>query len=89
MRRPSARALWLLAIPVLALMTWSVARRGRYTVPLSTWSTADDGAKALFTFLEETGRSPARWTQDLGRLPEGGILVAMGDGGPERELGRR
>lgn len=83
------KVLWLLAIPLLVAMTWSVARRGRYTVPLSTWSTASDGAKALFTFLEETGRAPARWTQDLGRLPDGGMLFALGDGRPARNLGRR
>jgi len=83
------RIAWLLVLPLLAVLTWSVARRGRYTVPFSTWSTSAEGAKALFTFLEETGRSPARWTQDLGRLPAGGVLVAMGDGTPERRLARR
>jgi hypothetical protein len=82
-------ALWILLVALVGAMAWSVARRGRHAVPYSTWSTGRDGTRALFRLLAETGRRPERWTQDLGRLPDGGMLVALGDGEPQRPLGRR
>jgi len=81
--------LWVLLLALVAAMAWSVARRGRHAVPFSTWSTGPEGTRALFALLAETGRRPQRWTEDLGRLPEGGMLVALGDGPPDRPLGRR
>ncbi|MBI2892572.1 MAG: DUF4350 domain-containing protein [Deltaproteobacteria bacterium] len=91
MRRRLTLVLGLAGLVLVTAMILEVARRGRFAVALSTYSTAARGAKALFLLCRSSGRVARRWTQDLVGLPRGrGVLVAVGTpwDGPQRELAR-
>jgi len=78
-------------VGLVVSMGREVARRGRFAVPLSSYSTASAGTKALSLLAAARGHTVRRWTRDLTHLPQGrGVLVAVGDpfGEPARPLGR-
>lgn len=93
---PRARSIGIgvaivVAVAVVAMMGREVARRGRFAVPLSSYSTGTEGTRALMQLAALRGRDVRRWTRDLTHLPRGrGVLVAVGDpfGEPARPLGR-
>lgn len=78
----------LLALGASGLMCGRVAQRGRYAAAYSSYGSGPDGSRALFLLAEHLDMRPERWTRDLGGLPEGGVLVAMGgcDAGMRREM---
>lgn len=71
-------AVVVLGLGVLGLTSVRVAERGRFALDYSTYGAGPDGTMALFTLLEREGRAPRRWSEDLGRLPAGGMLVLTG-----------
>lgn len=96
MGRPRARSVaWVAGVALAALavtaMVREVARRGRFAVPRSSYSTAADGTKALALLARAGGRTVRALRRDLGHLPRGrGVLVACGDAwdDPPRPLSR-
>ncbi len=62
----------------LAFMSSRVASRGRFAPAYSTYGSGPDGTRGLFLLAQELGFAPVRWSEDLARLPPGGMLVAMG-----------
>src|SRR5262245_32081896 len=71
-------------------MCQRVGARGRYVAELSTYGAGPEGTRGLFLLTEQLGARPRRWAEELGRLPRGGMLVALGDCRQlmRRELGR-
>lgn len=73
-----------IALGVVALLGASgivcarVAERGRWALPYSTYGSGPEGTRALFLLAAEEGLAPSRWHEDLGALPDGGTLVALG-----------
>jgi hypothetical protein len=68
-----------------------VADRGRFTGAYSSYGSGPKGTRALYLLAEQLGLHPARWSQDLAALPDGGgVLVALGDcnSGMARPLSR-
>ncbi|HEY8432817.1 MAG TPA: DUF4350 domain-containing protein [Sandaracinaceae bacterium] len=94
MRRWATRAVVaacvILGLGAAGLMCRRVGERGRYATAYSTYGAGPDGTRALFLLAEQLGARPRRWAEDLGRLPERGMLVALGscDQLMRRELGR-
>jgi hypothetical protein len=68
----------VLALGLLGLMCARVAERGRFASAYSTWSAGPAGARGAFVLVERLGARPMRWAEDFGRLPPGGMLVALG-----------
>ncbi len=89
-KRALAAACVLLALGAAGLVCQRVGARGRYASQYSTYGAGPDGTRGLYLLAEELGARPARWAEDLGRLPERGMLVALGscDQLVRRELGR-
>ncbi|MCA9609583.1 MAG: DUF4350 domain-containing protein, partial [Myxococcales bacterium] len=89
-KRVAIGAVLLVAFGVSGLMCARVGERGRYVGAYSTFGAGPEGTRGLYLLAEEEGARPQRWAEDLGRLPAGGMLVALG--GCEqlmrRELGR-
>lgn len=70
--------LLLLGGLVLFGMLTRVAQRGRFTTPYSSYSTGDNGARALYLLAEAEGYAPRRVTRELADLPEAASLVVLG-----------
>lgn len=80
----------LLALGVSGIMCQRVSERGRYVGAFSSYGSGPEGTRGVFLLAEELGASPRRWAEDLGRLPEGAMLVALGSCQQlmRREIGR-
>ncbi|HJL17481.1 MAG TPA: DUF4350 domain-containing protein [Sandaracinaceae bacterium LLY-WYZ-13_1] len=76
--RVGVSAAVILGLGVAGLVCQRVGARGRYAVDYSTYGGGPEGTRGLFLLAEELGARPQRWARDLGRLPEGGMLVATG-----------
>lgn len=79
LRRIAIAALLVLGFGAAGLVCQRVGARGRYAVDYSTYGAGPTGTKGLYLLTEELGANPRRWAEDLGRLPEGGMLVALGN----------
>lgn len=90
LRRAAVGALVVLGIGAMGLVCQRVGERGRYVSSFSTYGAGPDGTRGLYLLAGELGARPERWAEDLGRLPERGMLVALGscDQLMRRELGR-
>lgn len=60
------------------LVCQRVGERGRWALPYSTRGSGPEGTRALYLLVARQGAEPQRWTEDLGALPDGGVLVALG-----------
>jgi hypothetical protein len=80
----------LLAFGAAGLMCQRVSERGRYVAAFSTYGAGPDGTRGLYLLADGMGARPRRWAEELGSLPEGGMLVALGscDQQMRREVGR-
>ncbi len=89
-KRVLAAGAVLLVLGAAGLMCQRVGARGRYATEYSTYGAGPDGTRGLYLLAESLGARPRRWAEDLGRLPERGMLVALGscDQLMRRELGR-
>lgn len=89
-RRTAVAAAVILGLGAAGLVCQRVADRGRYAVDYSTYGAGPTGTRGLYLLAEELGARPRRWAEDLGRLPDGGMLVALGSCRDRmaRELGR-
>ncbi len=89
-RRVLVAAAVVFALGAGGVMCQRVGARGRYASAFSTYGAGPRGTRGLYLLTEELGASPARWAEDLGRLPEGAVLVALGscDQLMRREVGR-
>lgn len=89
-KRVMAGALVVLAFGAAGLVCQRVGERGRYATSYSTYGAGPDGTRGVYLLARELGARPERWAEDLGRLPERGMLVALGscDQLMRRELGR-
>lgn len=76
--RASVAAGVLLALGVSGMMCQRVGERGRYVGAYSSYGSGPDGTRGLFLLAEQLGARPQRWAEDLGRLPERAMLVALG-----------
>lgn len=94
MRRLATRigigALVLVALGVSGIMCARVGERGRYVGAYSTYGAGPEGTRGLYLLTEELGGRPERWAEELGRLPRGAMLVALGSCQQlmRREIGR-
>jgi hypothetical protein len=90
LRRVAIGVLVVLGLGAMGLVCQRVGERGRYVSSFSTYGAGPDGTRGLYLLAEELGARPARWAEDLGRLPERGMLVALGscDQLMRRQLGR-
>lgn len=89
-RRIAIGALVVLGFGAVGLVCQRVGARGRYATAFSTYGAGPEGTRGLYLLADALGARPRRWAEDLGRLPEGGMLVALGscDQLMRRELGR-
>lgn len=89
-RRIALGALVVLGFGAVGLVCQRVGARGRYAAAFSTYGAGPEGTRGLYLLADSLGAQPRRWAEDLGRLPEGGMLVALGscDQLMRRELGR-
>lgn len=94
MRRTIRRAIIAVvvigALGAAGLMCTRVSERGRYVGAFSTYGSGPDGTRALYLLTERMGARPQRWAEELGNLPEGAMLVALGscDQRMRRDMGR-
>lgn len=90
LRRIALGALVVLGFGAAGLVCQRVGARGRYVSSFSTYGGGPEGTRGLYLLAESLGARPARWAEDLGRLPERGMLVALGscDQLMRRGLGR-
>jgi len=77
-KRVAVGAAVLIAFGVSGVMCARVGERGRYVGAYSTYGAGPDGTRGLYLLTEQLGARPQRWAEDLGRLPDGGMLVALG-----------
>lgn len=77
-RRVAIAAVVLLGLGASGLMCQRVGERGRYVGAFSTYGAGPDGTRGLFLLAERLDAQPERWAQELGRLPDHGMLVALG-----------
>lgn len=77
-KRVAVGAVVLIAFGVSGVMCARVGERGRYVGEYSTYGAGPDGTRGLYLLTEQLGARPQRWAEDLGRLPERGMLVALG-----------
>lgn len=78
LRRIFVAAAVLLALGVSGIMCTRVGERGRYVGAYSTYGSGPEGTRGLFLLGQELGAEPQRWAEDLGRLPPGAMLIALG-----------
>ncbi|MBX3270355.1 MAG: DUF4350 domain-containing protein [Sandaracinaceae bacterium] len=90
LRRAVIGALVLVAFGTAGLMCVRVGERGRYVGAYSTYGAGPEGTRGLYLLAEQLGAQPTRWAEELGRLPDGAMLVALGSCQQvmRRELGR-
>ncbi|MGE0784419.1 MAG: DUF4350 domain-containing protein [Sandaracinaceae bacterium] len=77
-KRIAAIAAVVLGFGVAGLMCQRVGARGRYAEAYSTYGAGPEGTRGLFLLTQELGAEPQRWSEELGRLPPGAMLVALG-----------
>jgi len=77
-KRVAIGAVVLIAFGVSGVMCARVGERGRYVGEYSTYGAGPDGTRGLFLLAEGLDARPRRWAEDLGRLPDRGMLVALG-----------
>jgi hypothetical protein len=68
----------IIGLGAAGLVCQRVAERGRYAASYSTYGAGPGGTRGLYLLAEELGAEPVRWAEDLARLPERGMLVALG-----------
>lgn len=78
LRRVAIGALVLLGLGASGLVCQRVGERGRYVASFSTYGGGPEGTRGLYLLADALGANPVRWAEDLGRLPERGMLVALG-----------
>lgn len=90
LRRALIAALVVLGLGAAGLVCQRVGARGRYASSFSSYGAGPEGTRGLYLLAEALGARPRRWAEDLGRLPPGGMLVALGscDQLMRRELSR-
>lgn len=82
--RPTSR--WKLGVAIagslglllLALVSARVVERGRFALAYSTYGAGPEGTLGLYELAAGEGLRVERWSEDLGRLPPGGMLVLLG-----------
>lgn len=89
-RRVALVSLVLIGLGTSTLMCSRVAERGRYATPYSTYGAGPEGVRALFELAELRGMDPQRHIEDVGELPPGAMLFALGgcEAPLRRELSR-
>ncbi|MCB9592229.1 MAG: DUF4350 domain-containing protein [Sandaracinaceae bacterium] len=78
LKRVAIGAVVLVVLGTSGVMCARVGERGRYVGEYSTYGAGPEGTRGLFLLTEELGAHPQRWAEDLGRLPPGAMLVALG-----------
>lgn len=68
----------VLGLGMSGVMCQRVAERGRYVGAYSTYGAGPEGTRGLYLLADRLGAHPQRWAEELGRLPDGGMLVALG-----------
>lgn len=88
-RRVLGGAAVLLFFGLSGFVCQRVGERGRYVGAFSTYGAGPEGTRAAWLLASELAPT-RRWAEDLGRLPEGGMLVALGscDQRMRRPMGR-
>lgn len=76
-KRIAGAAAVLLFFGLSGFVCQRVGERGRYVGAYSTYGAGPEGTRALWLLASEMAPT-RRWAEDLGRLPEGGVLVALG-----------
>ncbi len=77
-RRVAVALLVLVALGAAGLVCQRIAARGRFAVAYSSYGAGPGGSRGLYLLTESLGRTPLRWAEDFGRLPERSVLVALG-----------
>ncbi|UJR81635.1 DUF4350 domain-containing protein [Sandaracinus amylolyticus] len=78
LRRIGVALAIVIGLGASGLVCARVADRGRWALSYSTHGAGPDGARGLYLFAHERGVPVRRWSEDLGALPDGGMLVALG-----------
>jgi hypothetical protein len=78
LRRVAIGAAVLIGLGAAGLVCQRVSDRGRYATEHSTYGSGPEGTRALYLVAEAMGAQPRRWAEELARLPERGMLVALG-----------
>ncbi len=78
-RQAALVAAVITGVGLTAVMCQRVSERGRYASAFSTYGAGPEGTRGLYLLASREGAAPRRWAEELGRLPEGGMLVALGD----------
>ncbi|AKF05764.1 hypothetical protein DB32_002913 [Sandaracinus amylolyticus] len=78
LRRVAVALAIVIALGASGLVCARVADRGRWALSYSTHGAGPEGARGLYLFAHERGVPVRRWSEDLGALPDGGMLVALG-----------
>ncbi len=78
LRRVAIAAVVILGLGAAGLVCQRVSDRGRYATAYSTYGSGPEGTRGLYLLTEELGARPRRWAEELARLPERGMLVALG-----------
>lgn len=78
LRRSLVGAFVLLGLGAAGLVCQRVGDRGRYATEYSTYGSGPEGTRGVYLLAEELGGRPRRWAEELARLPEGGMLIALG-----------
>ncbi len=68
----------LLGLVTTGAMCSRVTKRGRYVSAYSTLSAGPGGARGVFELSKRLGYPTSRWSEDLARLPDAGVLIALG-----------
>ncbi|MFK7987503.1 MAG: DUF4350 domain-containing protein [Sandaracinaceae bacterium] len=76
-KRLAGAAAVLLFFGLSGFVCQRVGERGRYVGAFSTYGAGPEGTRGLWLLASELAPT-RRWAEDLGRLPEGGVLVALG-----------
>jgi hypothetical protein len=76
------RAGWIIFAVVAATLLVAtldrVAERGRFATSYSSYGSGPRGSRALYLLVEQLVAPVGRWAQDLARLPNHVVLVALG-----------
>ncbi len=78
LKRVAVGVVVILTLGVSGMMCARVGERGRYVGAYSTYGAGPEGTRGLYLLAEQLGAHPRRWAEDLGRLPDRGMLVALG-----------
>lgn len=78
MRRLAIALLTITALGASGLVCARIGERGRWALSYSTHGSGPEGTRALYLLAAREQLAPVRWAEDLGALPPGGMLVALG-----------